>query len=191
MRRCAFACLACLAVPVAFCTAARAVPLFGRTGSAFPEGTKAFEVDAAYVHPIRFSDDHFYGTNLAASYYFGDEVSIGLDLQGYFADQPNDDTVLFGAGALLRWHFLADEHFSLFVDGALGGSFADAAVPELGTHFNYTARGGVGATIKLRDDLHLVGGTRFMHLSNGNVHGRDQNPSFDGVQFYAGVMFTF
>lgn len=180
-----------LLVVAALPSLAAAVPLVGEKASAFPKGTRAFEVDAAYVHPIRFSDDKFYGTNVAASYYFGDEVSIGLDVQGYFADQPRDDTGVAGLGGLLRWHFLADGHYTLFADAALGGSFAEAAVPEFGTHFNWTVRGGVGATIKLRDDLHLVGGSRFMHLSNGNLHGRDQNPSFDGLQFYAGVMFTF
>ena len=62
----------------------RAAPLFGDKGSAFPRGTRAFEANAAYIHPIRFSDDHFYGGNVAGHYFFGDEVSVGLELQGYF-----------------------------------------------------------------------------------------------------------
>jgi hypothetical protein len=68
---------------------------------------------------------------------------------------------------------------------------ADRAVPEFGTHFNFTAKGGAGATWRLTDSLHLIGGARYFHLSNGNLHGRDQNPSHDGVQYWAGVMVTF
>ena len=64
---------------------------------------------------------------------------------------------------------------------------AEAEVPEGGTHFNYMPKIGGGATIKLRDDLHFIGGVRFFHLSNGNLHGRDENPSQDGVQYFAGV----
>jgi hypothetical protein len=28
-------------------------------------------------------------------------------------------------------------------------------------------------------------------LSNGNQHGRIKNPSYDGIEWYVGVMFTF
>jgi hypothetical protein len=174
-----------------FASPAAAAPLFGEKGAAFPMGTGGWELNAAYIHPIRFSDDHFYGTNAAAHYYFADEVSLGLELQGYFVDQVRDDTLLGGVSVLLRWHFLAAENHSLFVDGAFGVSYAGHDVPETGTHFNYTPKGGGGATVKLRDDLHLLGGVRFIHLSNGNLKGRDENPSQDGVQYYVGVMFTF
>ena len=43
----------------------------------------------------------------------------------------------------------------------------------------------------LRDNAYLLGGARFFHLSSANLHGRDQNPSQDGVQYFVGVMFTF
>jgi hypothetical protein len=178
-------------VALGFASSSAAAPLFGEKGSAFRDGTRALEVNAAYIHPIRFSRDKFYGANLAGHYYFADEVSLGVELQGYYVDQLRDDTVLGGANVLLRWHFLAHERYSLFVDGAMGVSYAADDVPETGLHFNYTPQGGGGATVKLRDDLHLLGGVRFIHLSNGNLKGRDENPSQDGVQYYVGVMFTF
>jgi len=168
-----------------------AAPLFGEWGSAFPGGTNALEVNGAVVTPIRFSDDYFYGANVAAYHYFADEICLGAELEGYYVDQVRDDTVLGGASVVLRWHFLATERFSLFVDGAFGVSYAEAPVPEGGTHFNYTPKGGGGATFKLRDDVNLIGGVRFFHLSNANLHGREQNPSQDGAQYFVGVLFTF
>jgi hypothetical protein len=170
---------------------ARCAPLFGEWGSAFPKGTGAWELDGSYVYPIRFSDDHFYGVYAGAHYYVGDEVSIGVGLDGYFVDQVRDDTELVGANVLFRWHFLADEHYSLFFDGGCGVSYAGMDVPETGLHFNYTPRIGGGGTLKLSDDLHLIGGVRFFHLSNGNLMGPDENPSQDGTQFYVGVLLTF
>ena len=183
--------LALATVLAFFPAAALAAPLIGENGSAFPHGTKAFEVNAAYVQPIRFSDDHFYGGNAAGYYYFGDEVCVGAELEGYFVDQVREDTALGGASAVLRWHFLAQDRFSLFVDGAFGVSYADAEVPEGGTHYNYTPQGGAGATFELRDNLHLIGGARFFHLSNANLHGRENNPSQDGVQYFVGLLWTF
>ena len=171
-------------------TRAGAAPLFDYGGDSFRKGLWVVEAEGAFIAPIRFSDDKFYQANFAAGYYFADDVSLSTEVAGYFADQPNDDTGLAGIGLLLRWHFLQSEQFTLFVDGGFGFSLAEAAVPEGGTHFNYTPKGGAGATIRLRDDLHLIGGARFFHLSNANLHGRDQNPSFDGVQYYLGVMFT-
>ena len=171
-------------------TGAGAAPLFDYGGDSFRKGMWAAEAEGAFIQPIRFSDDKLYQANFAATYYFADDVSIGAEFAGYFGDQPNDDTGLGGAGLLLRWHFLQAETFTLFLDGGFGVSLAEAAFPEGGTHFNYTPKGGIGATIRLRDDLHLIGGTRFFHLSNANLHGRDQNPSYDGVQYYLGLMFT-
>ena len=172
-------------------TVAHAAPAVGEWGSAFPKGTKALQVNAEYVHPIRFAEDEFYGGSVSGHYYFGDEVSLGVELQGYAVDQVRDDTVLGGAALVLRWHFLADDDFTLFADGVGGVSLAEAEVPEGGTHFNYVPKLGGGATFKLRDNVHLVGGVRFFHLSNGNLHGRDENPSQDGVQYFVGVAWTF
>lgn len=167
-----------------------AAPLFGEWGSAFPEGTRAVEVDATYIHPIRFSEDHFYGAGVRAHYYFGDEVSIGVGLEGYYVDQVRDDTVLGGANVHFRWHFLAHERYSLFFDAGIGVSYAGHDVPETGLHFNYTPRIGGGATFELRDGVHLLGGVRFFHLSNGNLKGVDENPSQDGALYFVGVLFT-
>jgi hypothetical protein len=169
---------------------ATAAPLIDLGGESFRKGSWAVEVDGAYIHPVRFSEDKFYQGSVAASYYIADDVSVGAEVSGYLVDQPNDDTAALGGGLLLRWHFLQAERYTLFVDGGFGVSIAEAAVPEGGTHFNYTPKGGGGATFRLRDDVHLVGGIRFFHQSNANIHGREQNPSFDGAQYYLGVVFT-
>src|SRR5436305_14442448 len=86
-----------------------AAPLFGEWGSAFPGGTKAIEVNGAVVTPIRFSEDYFYGGNVAAHYYFAHELSIGAELEGYYVDQVRDDTVLAGARRPLRWRLPAPD----------------------------------------------------------------------------------
>ena len=178
--------LAVLLLPVT----ARSAPLVDNGGDSFRKGTRTAEADGAFVQPIRFSSDKFYQASFALGYYFVDDVAVNAEVAGYFVDQPKDDAVVLAGGVLLRWHFLQAERYTLFADGGFGVSIADTPVPEFGTHFNYTPKGGVGATIRLRDDLHLIGGARFFHMSNANLHGREQNPSQDGVQYYLGVVLT-
>ena len=168
-----------------------AAPLFGERGGDFGKGRYAFEVDATYIHPIRFSDDRFYGAGVIGHWYFGDAVSVGLGAEGYYVDQVRDDTVLGDVIVHGRWHFLTAERYSLFVDGGVGISYAEADVPEGGLRYNYTPRIGGGATVELRENLHLLGGVRFFHISNANLEGRDNNPSQDGAMYYVGVLWTF
>ena len=80
---------------------------------------------------------------------------------------------------------------TLPADAAGSATFAEDEVPDYGTHFNWTGKLGGGATWQLDDHLFLIGGVRYFHLSNSQIHGRDQNPSFDGIQYWAGVMWTW
>lgn len=156
----------------------------------FEKGTWDLELSASYVHQIRFSDDKFYNVTLGGGYYLADNISLSAELQGYYVDQPFDDAIVGGLGVLLRWHLIHFDRFTIFADGGGGVSMADAEVPNFGTHFNFTGKVGPGLSYALDDRTHLLGGVRYFHLSNWNIHGRDQNPSYDGVQFWVGMMWT-
>ncbi len=158
----------------------------------FDKGTWSLELTGSYTHPIRFSENKFYNATAGVGYYFADDVSITAELQGYYTEQPSgDNTVLGGGGLLLRWHALRADRFTLFLDAGGSATMAESEVPDFGTHFNWTGKVGAGATWQLADDLHLIAGVRYFHLSNGNLHGRDQNPSYDGVQYWGGLMWTW
>ena len=157
----------------------------------FSRGSWALELTGSYMDPIRFYENHFFETNLALSYYVFPGHAARLEFQGYGVDQPNEDTAGVGLGLGGRWHFARREHFSLFLDGGGGVTYFENKVPEAGTHFNFTGKVGLGFTWHLRDNAHFVGGFRYWHLSNAHIEGVVRNPSFDSIQFYAGVMWTF
>lgn len=157
----------------------------------FDKGTWDLELTGSFITPIRFSEDNFYNLTAGGGYYLLDNLSFTVELQGYYADQPNKDAVIGGGGGLFRWQFFKHDPFTIFIDGGGGATYASREVPEFGTHFNWTGKGGFGMTWRLREDTFLIGGVRYFHLSNGNIHGREQNPSYDGIQIYTGVMFTF
>ena len=158
----------------------------------FAKGTWSLDLTGSYTTPIRFSENKFYNSTLGVNYYVADRFSVGAQLEGYYTEQPSgDNTVLGGAGLTLRYHLLEAGRFSLFADAAGSATMAESEVPDFGTHFNWTGKVGLGGTWQLDEGFFLIGGARYFHLSNGNLHGRDQNPSYDGVQYWSGVMWTW
>jgi hypothetical protein len=162
----------------------------------FAAGTNTFSLTSSYVTPIRFSEARIYNVNLERGWYVWDNTSFNLELQGYWADQPqgNTDAVIGGIGILGRTHLYRSGKFSLFIDGGGSVTYAETAFPTTpyaGTHFNLTGKVGLGATYELKDHLFLAGGARYFHLSNAQIHNKDQNPSYDGIQIWAGLMWTW
>jgi hypothetical protein len=158
----------------------------------FPKGAWALDITGSYVTPVRFSENKFYNSTVTLNRYLADRFSFGLQLEGYYTEQPSgDNTVLGGAGLTLRYHLVESGRFSFFADGAGSATIAEDEVPDFGTHFNWTGKAGLGGTWQLDEHTFLIGGARYFHLSNANIHGRDQNPSYDGIQYWAGVMWTW
>jgi hypothetical protein len=83
------------------------------------------------------------------------------------------------------------DRFSLYAEGSTGLVELDTDFPHYGTRFNFVERVGLGATYELVDNLHLIGGARWFHLSNADLDGAERNPAFDALEYYAGLIFTF
>ena len=163
------------------------------TPAAFPKGTFSLELEASYTNPIRFSTNEFITLSAAGGYYFWDNWSVSLRGEYMHVNQDfgENDADGGGAGVLLRWHVINVDRLSFYIDGGGGLSWFNKAVPTFGTTYNFTARVGPGLSYRISDDVFLLGGARYFHLSNGNQHGRIKNPSYDGIEWYMGVMFTF
>lgn len=167
----------------------------------FPRGTWDLQLYGTYYESIRtFGDETIQSGVAALGYYFGDRHSFRVELLGYHLDNKAgpftaagnaDDALAAGVNIGLRYQFLEYERLTLFVEGYAGLFYGHRDFPEDGTHFNFNEQFGLGATFRLRDNLHLVGGARYMHISNAQIHGSDENPTFDGIGGYVGVLFTF
>jgi len=180
-------------ITVAFSSIARAQT---QPDNPFAAGTWDFSLAGSYSTPIRFSQAHTYSFIAGIGKYAFDNTAFNLELQGYYAEQPDgqDDAIIGGIGILGRTHFLHFDRVSVFLDGGGGVTYADHMFPTepvTGTHFNFTGKVGLGATYQLRDHAFLMGGARYFHLSNGQIHGRDQNPTYDSIQFWGGLMWTW
>lgn len=159
----------------------------------FDQGTWNFSLTGSYVTPIRFSDDKLTNLSIAGGYYFWDNHAVNVELQGYYDDRPDgaERALIGGVGLLFRSHLLTRDRWSVFVDGGGSVTYADHEVPQFGTNFNFIGKVGLGASFQLEERTFLMAGARYFHLSNGQIRGRDDNPSYDGVQFWGGVMWTW
>jgi hypothetical protein len=162
----------------------------------FDRGSWKLQLTGSYIHSENagFDDHRVRGGQATAGvgYYFLDNLGGYFDLVGYGLTQDEPDVDAWGAGfnLMLRWHFLRGERWSIFADGGAGLVQFDRRFPAGGTHFNFNQRVGLGATFRLDANIHLIGGVRYMHLSNASIHGSGRNPSFDAVEAYVGLMFS-
>ena len=177
---------------VLLATAAITPPVRAGAGHspAFSGGTWTLELSGSYADPIRFSEDRMALGTVGINYYFLNNVSLGLHLSGYGVDQPDDEGYGAGFEGWLRLHLLTFDRFTIFADGGGGRTYFYPEEPAGGSKWNWTAKIGGGVTFQLDENVYLMGGARYFHVSNGNQWGRQNNPSYDAVQYYVGLMIA-
>ncbi|MEB3213592.1 MAG: acyloxyacyl hydrolase [Leptolyngbyaceae bacterium] len=145
--------------------------------------------DRWYVHggaATTFANE-FGMVGAGLSHFFINGHSINLELNGMAFSQTGDDAVGANLALLMRWHFIRQENWSLYVDGGAGLLGTTDDVPTGGSTFNFTPQAGGGATLRLNEDQHLMMGIRWHHISNAELF--DGNPGRDSVMGYVGVNF--
>jgi opacity protein-like surface antigen len=130
------------------------------------------------------------------SYFFIDDLSLDLELNGMYFNQHGEDAVGFNFALLFRWHFVARESWSIYLDGGAGLLLTTDKVPAEspqepagGSKFNFTPQGGVGFTYAFDGQQRFFAGLRWYHISNAQIF--DSNPGRDSLYFYAGASFPF
>lgn len=136
-------------------------------------------------------DDGFAAFGLAGAGmtdFFAHGHSINLELNKLKFIQPGDDAVGLNLGLILRWHFVREEAWSLYVDGGAGFLVTSEDVPaDGGSQFNFTPQVGGGATFRMRNQEHLMVGLRWHHISNAELY--PPNPGRDSILLYVGYMW--
>jgi lipid A 3-O-deacylase len=132
-----------------------------------------------------------YNLSAAWSRFVVDDLELGVEGALWYFDQDEYPTWGLNSTFFLRWHFVRHETWSLFADPGLGILLSADDVPPGGTTYNFTPRGGVGATFRLTDDIRLETGLRWTHISNGDIGPPLTNPSRDAAMLYVGVILPF
>jgi len=182
-------CAAVLSFVCARCAGAQTQPAWEPAN--FPKGTASLTTYGAFTRNFTGPRTVTGSGTIGVGYYVWDNVSLNAEFSGFHNDQAGPDANIYALNALLRQHLFHRGRFSLFVDVGGAVSIADARTPPNGTYYNYMEETGVGGTLQLKDDLHLIGGIRYYHLSNARLEGPTHNPSINGLQGYVGLMLRF
>lgn len=136
------------------------------------------------------SNNNFGVGGFGFSYFPIDDLSLNVEFNGMYFEQDRTPVAGgFNFNLLLRWHYMTEETWSAFVEASGGIVITTDAVPARGAGFNFIAQVGAGVSIDLGDDVRLLTGLRWHHLSNGRTF--DRNPGMDSVYFFAGLSMPF
>ena len=123
------------------------------------------------------------------SWFVVDDLSIDVQVNADYFNQSGPSAWGGDVELLFRWHFLARDTWSLYVDGGCGLMWTSRDVPPDSASFNFLPQAGAGVTWEIAADTRLMIGARWFHASNANTGS--PNPSYNGVFAYAGVSFGF
>lgn len=141
------------------------------------------------------SGDHgkgeMYALHFGYGYFLRDYLSVNIDVLGaYIRSGIDDNGVAAGLDVIFRRHiFYGDDGlWSVYLD--LGGGFQQQSTNFSGSrHFNFRVMGGGGGTLRVADKLRMIGGLRYLHISDAGIEGG--GGGFDGFMFYTGAVFPF
>lgn len=154
------------------------------------QGSWRWNVQLGFGAEFEETDNRFGLGGISFSYFTADDFSVDFEFNGLYFDQETAENASgFNFNLLARWHLLARDDWSLFVD--LGGGVMETSddVPAGGSSFNFTAQAGGGISFDITDEVRLLTGVRWFHISNGRTF--DTNPSQDNFYVYAGLSFPF
>ena len=113
--------------------------------------------------------------------------AIGFEIDLLHVRQnPLKDVLLPAANVLLRWSALQLGKTVVFIEGGGGLSYASGMVPNEGTQFNFISQTGVGLLRPVSPRVDLLGGARWLHVSNNGLDGSRRNPDIQALGIYVG-----
>ena len=137
------------------------------------------------------SHEEIAGVTAGLTYGLRDGLMLIARSPLYHVWQRGVDAYLLGITTGVRGRVFGGGRVAGFVELEVGISQADTLIPPRGTRFNYLAVGGAGATVRLRSDVHVLTGLKWIHISNNGLAGRDRNPDIEALGLQIGVLLGF
>lgn len=158
-------------------------PAFGSVGST------RWSVQGGIGIDVKRSENKLGLLGLGISHFIFENLSLDAELNAMFFDQRGSDAFGGNLNFLFRWHFFAQETWSIYLDGGAGVLFTTRDVPSNGSSFNFTPQAGLGVSFDIGNDMRILTGVRWHHISNASTYR--SNPGRDSVMGYAGLSMPF
>lgn len=146
-------------------------------------------IHGAFARDTRIRGNQFGLLGGGLSRFIIDNLSMDAEINALYLDQVGPSAWASNVNLLSRWHFVAEETWSLYFDGGAGVFYASRRVPHDGSRFNFTPQAGSGITVEIAPDMRMMLGVRWHHISNANTSRH--NPGQDSVMGYAGLSLPF
>ena len=154
------------------------------------KGYKSWYIQGAAATTLdgREEDTRVFGlAGIGLSEFLFNRHSINLEFNTLYFAQPGENAVGFNLNGMFRWHFAKRENWSIFFDSGAGILVTTNDVPRGAAAFNFTPQLGGGASIRLKNDRHLLVGLRWHHISHAETFGN--NPGRDSLQGFVRLDF--
>lgn len=141
---------------------------------------------------VTFGDNDGTLTTLHGNVEWFAATNLALAIQpfGGNIDGETDDVGVVGFDLLLKWYPVHGKNWAFYIEGGAGAQYTfPRSFPDGGSHFNFRPQAGIGGLIHLTDRLDMLGGARYIHMSNANVN--EPNEGYDGILMYLGASLHF
>ncbi len=153
------------------------------------EGTWRWGFSGGFAEDIKDSNNTLKILGVEYEYFVDDNLSLDLGLFIMDVDQVNEDAKGLNFTLQLRWHFIAKESWSMFLEGGAGLLRTSENVPSDGSRFNFTPQAGVGFSFDIGNNNRWLIGAKWHHISNANTYSN--NPGRDSIMIWTGISFPF
>ena len=138
---------------------------------------------------LNVSKESLFGGTVGLGHAFAERWQVNAELAVLRVSQDTSyDVLLPAVSGIVRWRAYQDGPVSVFLEIGPGVSYASDEVPAGGTRFNFVLQAGGGMTYRLVPCVNLVGGLRWLHVSNNGLNGRDKNPDIQALGMYLGLV---
>lgn len=115
--------------------------------------------------------------------------SFGCELYLWQFIEKDISSTGVGLRPVIRHYMWRAAMYNIFLEVKGGVILMTPAFPYGGTQFNFTLTGGLGGDIYLTERAKLLITAKYNHLSNWNITGEFNNPSWDGIGLTCGLMW--
>ncbi len=92
---------------------------------------------------------------------------------------------------MLRWHVLTTSYITFFAEAGMGVLACNRSIPSDGMETNTTPQAGMGVIFPLWNQIQIVLGGRYVHVSHGLWKPNIANPGFNSAGIYGGIHIPF
>lgn len=162
----------------------------GISSSARWKGDKFLYAEAAYLKEMDYVNSSQWMLNAGIEYIGNPLKSFGCELNIWHYKEPGNTALGLGLRPMTKYYLWRTKRFRVFIEVKGGLIYVTPDFPDGGSQFNFTFSSSAGGDIRISDRTRLMLAARYAHMSNWNLYGADNNPTWDGLGYVAGVIWN-